>query len=512
MTSTYQKFLKTNIPLAPLGIEFDKERAVYFCTPKGASVIGWAGVDGIHYCFIRGFGEMVFAVCPMNSAPEYVHPLAKNFSDFLRLLLACGDVSLLEQARMWKQEQFENCIRENLITAEQKKILAEIMEKMNLSAMERPYQYVKDLQSSFDYSKIKYTKGFYALDINLTAEPSAREWKVYFDGDFWESHGRNRPGKEIAIKKQFSWADRKWSIPAIYLCAKGLVIDFCFQVDPVQIRAFTERWERHTETGHCQPLSQEQKMKRNLDNPFLFPLEVCAAVNGKVLQNSHTCGIYYDPCQSRDTENPAEVQRVMEHYCLDPSHGWMMTRAMFPWKTKRRPKIKALSLTIKQRPVSIPGPHFHVAAPGACVEFFCPVSGKRHTLTVLEYEQQTIPIPLNTFGQEELEYPTYCHTMRYTIFPTLSNDTLTITDCSNGDRPKRRQTAVSRSPASRCTTDTMIIGSADGPTVLFFCGQKDGNTIYSAPHFAPVEEVEWRIVFHKKQFSDITITLTEDIP
>jgi hypothetical protein len=39
----------------------------HFCTPKGAKVIGWAGVDGIHYCFVRGFGEMVFAVSPMNT-------------------------------------------------------------------------------------------------------------------------------------------------------------------------------------------------------------------------------------------------------------------------------------------------------------------------------------------------------------------------------------------------------------------------------------------------------------
>ncbi|WP_222860695.1 hypothetical protein [Paenibacillus antibioticophila] len=46
----------------------------YFCTPKGARMIGWAGVDGIHFCFVRGFGEMVFAVSPMNTAGNYVHP------------------------------------------------------------------------------------------------------------------------------------------------------------------------------------------------------------------------------------------------------------------------------------------------------------------------------------------------------------------------------------------------------------------------------------------------------
>ena len=94
----YQKFLRYGISLAPLGIETGGQNVLYFCTPKGASLIGYAGVDGIHFCFIRGFGEMVFAVSPMNTAPDFVHPLAKDFSDFLRLLLACGNAAAPEQA------------------------------------------------------------------------------------------------------------------------------------------------------------------------------------------------------------------------------------------------------------------------------------------------------------------------------------------------------------------------------------------------------------------------------
>ncbi len=43
----------------------------------------------------------------MNSAPDFVHPLANNFEDFLRLLLACSDSAALEQAWMWDKAQFE---------------------------------------------------------------------------------------------------------------------------------------------------------------------------------------------------------------------------------------------------------------------------------------------------------------------------------------------------------------------------------------------------------------------
>ena len=79
LNDTYPAFRKTGIDLAPLGMGQRPETETYFCTPRGARIFGWAGVDGIHFCFIRGFGEMVFAVSPMNLAPHYVHPLARNF-------------------------------------------------------------------------------------------------------------------------------------------------------------------------------------------------------------------------------------------------------------------------------------------------------------------------------------------------------------------------------------------------------------------------------------------------
>ena len=39
----------------------------------------------------------------MNTSPDYVHPVAENFTDFLRLILACGDVAAVEQAWMWNE-------------------------------------------------------------------------------------------------------------------------------------------------------------------------------------------------------------------------------------------------------------------------------------------------------------------------------------------------------------------------------------------------------------------------
>jgi len=98
MAAFYQKFLRKNIDLSPLSVMRREDNDPYFCTPKGASIFGWAGVDGIHFCFVRGFGETVFAVSPMNGGRDCVHVIARDFADFLRLLLATGDSAALEQA------------------------------------------------------------------------------------------------------------------------------------------------------------------------------------------------------------------------------------------------------------------------------------------------------------------------------------------------------------------------------------------------------------------------------
>ena len=113
MNRILKKFLQRGVDLSPVGVELREDNTNYFCTPKGASVFGWAGIDGIHFCFIRGFGEMVFSVSPMNTSPDYVHPVAENFTDFLRLILACGDVAAVEQAWMWNEAQFEAFLNEN---------------------------------------------------------------------------------------------------------------------------------------------------------------------------------------------------------------------------------------------------------------------------------------------------------------------------------------------------------------------------------------------------------------
>ena len=208
MKVTYAAFLKKQIDLAPLGVAQRTDAYPYFCTPRGANIFGWAGVDGIHFCFIRGFGEMVFAVSPMNTAPDFVHPLARTFADFLRLLLSCGDSAPLEQAWQWDKTQFSAFLAENPPGDTQKAVLAQIAMQTGLMPMEQPWQYLRDVQATFDYSKIKYTEDYYDPDMNPDAPQKEPEWKVTFDGGFFHHRRGSRAGRELAIRKTYFWADR----------------------------------------------------------------------------------------------------------------------------------------------------------------------------------------------------------------------------------------------------------------------------------------------------------------
>lgn len=59
-----KSFKKTKIDLSLLGFDMNGEFELYYCTPKKAQIIASSGVDGIHFCTIPQFGEIIFAVSP----------------------------------------------------------------------------------------------------------------------------------------------------------------------------------------------------------------------------------------------------------------------------------------------------------------------------------------------------------------------------------------------------------------------------------------------------------------
>ena len=164
-----KQFLELGLDCSPIGLGPGPSQGGYFCTPKGLTVLGWEGVDGIHYGRIRGYGDMVFAVNPMPAGEQHVRPLAGSFRDFLRLLLACGSTTTLEQAGDWTREQFDTYLR----APDAQAVLERIASAFRLTPMEDPFSYIKGVQASFDGGKLHYTDEYY--DTLGLARPDRRE-------------------------------------------------------------------------------------------------------------------------------------------------------------------------------------------------------------------------------------------------------------------------------------------------------------------------------------------------
>lgn len=157
----FQRYRSMNIDSSLLSLEYSEITAPYFCYPTNAKVIGFEG--SILYCFLPEYGDMVFASNPESCADKNVYPLAKNFQDFLSLVIACGSANPVEQIVWMNKEQFERHLQteRDIRTAKQSELIKKLCEELELSPMKNPYEYVKALQINFDGSKIQYSDEYY---------------------------------------------------------------------------------------------------------------------------------------------------------------------------------------------------------------------------------------------------------------------------------------------------------------------------------------------------------------
>jgi hypothetical protein len=150
------QFHKNFNPDGVLGFEWWGERddEKYFCTPFNAEIIGWLGVDGIHFCFIPSVcSEMVFAVSPMPCSDHYVQPIARSFNDFLSLIMFCRDAALLESISYTDERHFLEQVQAEKESdcSKREHALIQIQTAYGIEENTEAYRYVRSLQSEFDY-------------------------------------------------------------------------------------------------------------------------------------------------------------------------------------------------------------------------------------------------------------------------------------------------------------------------------------------------------------------------
>ena len=488
----YEQFSALDLDTSVLG--FEKRSAVsdYDCTPAGAHVIGWAGVDGIHYCFVPGCGDMVFAVSPMNPEGETVHPLARSFADFIRLILACGSADALEQAYGWSREQFEAYLKEYPPTAKQQAVFNTIRDQLGLCPMDDPFSYLQQVQADFSSSG----SGPSAFD---QASPEQSEWQVFFSGSNHSRH-RERAGREIAVWQWFDWEGQRCCIPSVYLCGKGLVIDIFAQVAPEKIKSFMEKWHLTADSDY-DDFSRAQQMQMEAEHPLGFDITAQVQWGRQALHWEHASGNAWVPFF--DEQCSESARQALEHYGLDPASAWVFRRSSLPWATRRRPALQPFRITLSQEPTAIPGPQLGVLSAGQRIVLTHPIRGSQHTLTVQSVCPESLSASLH--NQNVQDYPTHFTLLQYTLEPDLPDSCFSISDSEPGDPPRARPDAGALSGAAAIG----IIGGADGPTAFFVgsSAEAPAHAACSALRFEPANQVVWQTVFREKLRPDITVDI-----
>lgn len=161
METLYENDLALPIDKGLLCLEQENPSGPYFCYPANAQPIGFEGA--IMYCFLPEYGEMVFACNPESCADTYVYPLAKNFQDYIRLVLAYGTANPVEQIVWMDQNRFDEhrAAERKLLTAEQKAAAQQLQHEFGLLPMENPFEYVKAVQRDFDGRNIRYRDEYF---------------------------------------------------------------------------------------------------------------------------------------------------------------------------------------------------------------------------------------------------------------------------------------------------------------------------------------------------------------
>ncbi len=101
--------------------------------------------------------------------------------------------------------------------------------------------------------------------------PSPEEWYVTSQGDFWPSSHRERPvsscpsGGSLTGRASIGWCR------GVYSTAKALVVDFCRQVEPEDVRAFVEKWRLTPENDREELFTKKERRRMAAENPLGFP-------------------------------------------------------------------------------------------------------------------------------------------------------------------------------------------------------------------------------------------------
>ena len=153
---------------------------------------------------------------------------------------------------------------------------------------------------------------------------------------------------------------------------------------------------------------------------------------------------------------------------------------------------------------------FTVSRAGEDIPFIHPVTGREHILHVEEYEPQELDAgQLSHMDDGVWEYPTQFTSMTYAVWPDLPQGAVSVQDCGEGDRPRRKAPPDPMGPTASNAVALGVIGGASGPVTVVLANRESARRrgACSALRFHAGEPVEWRLVFYEKTVEDLNVNI-----
>ena len=370
------------------------------------------------------------------------------------------------------------------------------------------------------------------------------EWKVLFDTNFWGSAREDDPAFEAGtemerplptvehpIDQEVSWCGETWKILSLYTCEKGMVVDYCKQTDPKELAAFVRKFRA---AGLEDDFDEELFERLQLENPSA-PNVLLRVSRGTVkLPCQGSSGLHYmpvDPDADPDSdaaggeiENDPVVLACMEHYQLDQSFSYSISRAHFLWDEGHIDDLSGLTVSFYEQDAHVPGEHFTLTGEKQEIPLVHPVSGEKYMLHIDHIEANELPEEhlerMNSIRgdrEPEMLYPSHFETVYYGVEPETGADQLCLKACAKGDSPiaKGRGAVATSSVAvigsSSEPTSMAVIGSSSGPTSIFVAGKVKSEirlkSMCSPLFFETTPVREWSVTYFVKRREDLHVEL-----
>lgn len=380
------------------------------------------------------------------------------------------------------------------------------------------------------------------MDGKRKGDRAMGEWKVLFDENFWGSAREEEPAFEAGVVMErpmptvehpvnhmVSWGGETWKILSVYTCEKGFVIDYCKQTDPEELCKFMEKYQE----AHLEDDFDEEVFERlQLENPTAPNAAIRVSRGDVELRTRGSSGFHYIPkdtvkgiASGSDVDNDPDFegdcgktvtdpveQACMEHYGLELSLSYSITRAHFLWDEGHVEDLSGLMVTFYERDAHMPGEHFTLTGGKQKIGLVHPFTGENYTLYIEHIEANELPREqlermngIREDNEPEMLYPSHFETVYYAVEPQIGEEQFCLKACAKGDSP------IVKGRGEVAASSVAVIGGANGPTSVFVAGkirsELQMKSMCSPLFFEPTPVREWYVTYYVKRREELCVEL-----